>query len=104
MFSQALTKLSIHIAASPLTPQVPNDLKGTPTSLGGAASSITNLLLYVVGVASIIMVVVGGFQYVISAGNPERSKTARSTIISAVIGLVITLLAYAIVHFVIGAV
>ena len=47
------------------------------------------------------MMVVGGLKYVISAGDPSQLKTARETIIYAVVGLVVAMLAFAIVKFVV---
>jgi len=110
MISEFLTKLSLHVAAAcstapstTLTPTVPCGLTNTPTSIGGVATTVTNILLYIVGIASVIMVIIGGFMYVISAGNPDKTKSARATIISALIGVVISSLAFVIVHYVIKA-
>jgi hypothetical protein len=46
------------------------------------------------------MIIYAGFRYVTSAGNAEATKNARSTIMYAVIGLIIIALAQVIVHFV----
>lgn len=51
----------------------------------------------------VIVVVIGGIQYVISNGNPGNVQKAKQTIMYAAIGLTISLLAIAIVNFVIGA-
>lgn len=59
-----------------------------------------NFLLYLVGVISLIVVVVGALRYVLSGGNPQATAAAKDTIMYAVIGLVVALLAYAIVNFV----
>ena len=102
-FSLQITAHYLHLAAgSPLTPKLPTDLNNTPTSLGGVASKVTNLLMYIIGITSVIMIIVGGFMYVTSAGNPDRAKTARATITSAVIGVILALLAFSIVHFVLS--
>jgi hypothetical protein len=53
-----------------------------------------------VGIASVIMIVIGGFSYVTSAGNPEKAASAKKRIIYALVGLAITALAWAIVGFV----
>lgn len=45
-------------------------------------------------------IIYGGFTYIISQGEPDKAKTAKSTIINALIGLVIALFATAIVNFV----
>lgn len=61
---------------------------------------IVNVLLYIIGAASVIMIIVGGFKYVTSGGDSNGVTSAKNTILYAVIGLVVALLAYAIVNFV----
>jgi cytochrome bd-type quinol oxidase subunit 2 len=69
-------------------------------SLSNTVTSIVNLLSLVVGIVAVIMIMVAGLRYVTSAGNAESAKSARNTIIYAVIGLVVVALAQVIVHFV----
>ncbi len=64
--------------------------------------TIINIFLFIVGAVAVFMVIVGGFRMVISSGNPEAMKGARNTVLFAVIGVAVTLLAYAIVNFVIA--
>lgn len=76
------------------------------TSLFGASgifTTITNVMLFVVGAISVIMVVIGGLRYVISGGNSTNITAAKNTILYAVIGMVISILAYAMINFVIGS-
>ena len=79
-----------------------DSLDGTPSSLGDVIPNITNTLLYAAGIISVIMIIVGGIMYAISAGDSGKAGKAKDTILYAVIGLVITLLAGAIVNFVLG--
>ena len=65
---------------------------------------IVNLLIYVVGIIAVIMIVVGGLRYVLSGGDASGISGAKNTILYAVVGLVVAILAYAIVNFAIGAV
>jgi hypothetical protein len=69
----------------------------------GIFTTISNVMLFLVGAVSVIMVVVGGLRYVISGGNSASVGAAKNTILYAIVGLVIALLAYAIVNFVIGS-
>jgi hypothetical protein len=48
------------------------------------------------------MIIVGGLRYVLSAGDPKNTQAAKDTILYAVIGVVVALLAYAIVNFVLA--
>ena len=64
--------------------------------------TVVNVLLFVVGILSVIMIIVGGLRYVTSAGNASAVTGAKNTIIYAVIGLVVAFLAFAIVNWVLG--
>jgi hypothetical protein len=64
---------------------------------------VINLLLFVVGAISVIMIIVGGILYAVSTGDQSRITKAKYTIIYAVAGLVVSLLAYAIVNFVVDS-
>lgn len=69
-------------------------------SLSDRAVTITNTLLFILGAIAVIMIIVGGIRYVLSAGEGAAVKSAKNTILYAVVGLVIAILAYAIVNFV----
>lgn len=79
---------------------MPADLIGP----NGVFTQITNTVLYVVGVISVIMLIYGGLRYVISGGDSKKVTDAKNTILYAIIGLIISILAFAIVNFVINAV
>ncbi len=66
----------------------------------GALTRIIQILIMITGVASVIMIMVGGFKYVISAGDPANINSAKNTILYAIIGLVVAIFAQAIVSFV----
>jgi hypothetical protein len=63
--------------------------------------SVVGLLSIIVGVAAVIMIMVGGFKYITSGGDSSKASSAKSTITYAIIGLVIVALAQFIVRFVI---
>ena len=69
-----------------------------------ALSSITNLLLFVIGAIAVIMIIVGGIRYILSNGEQQAVTAAKNTILYAVIGLILSVVAYAIVAFVTGAI
>lgn len=70
--------------------------------LGKIISTIITVLSIVVGAVSVIMIIVGGFRYVISGGDSNATQGAKNTIMYALIGLVIVLFAQVIVRFVIS--
>lgn len=75
---------------------------GTNTNLSGFVQNIVNILIAVIGVVAVIMLIVGGFRYVFSQGNEKAVQGAKDTILYAIIGLIVAILAFAIVNFVIG--
>ena len=79
--------------------------EGMKYGVGDANSlvkNIVNIILWVVGILSVIMMVWGGIKYTTSAGDSNKVTSAKNTIIYAVIGLIVSIMAYAIVNFVIG--
>jgi len=64
---------------------------------------VFNIFFGIIGALSVLFVIIGGFRYVISGGNPQGTSQAKDTIIYAIIGLVVTVAATAIVNFVFGS-
>jgi hypothetical protein len=60
----------------------------------------TNIVASVTGVFAVVMIILGGFSYVTSGGNAERSANARRQIINSVIGLAVVALAWTITRFI----
>ena len=76
-----------------------------PTNLtgdGGVFPTIVNVLLFIIGAVSVIMLIYGGIRYTTSGGNANSVTAAKNTIMYAIIGLVIAIFAFAIVNFVVG--
>lgn len=65
-------------------------------------TNVINTLIFVVGAAATIMIVIGGLRYVLSGGDSAGTKSAKETIIYACVGLVISLMAYGIVNFILS--
>jgi uncharacterized membrane protein YjgN (DUF898 family) len=65
-------------------------------------ATITNTLLFILGVVAVIVIVIGGIMYAVSGGDAGKTKAAKDTILYAVIGLIVAILAYAIVSFVVN--
>jgi hypothetical protein len=66
------------------------------------ASQIVNIFSVIVGVAAVIMIIVGGFRYITSGGDSSNVSGAKNTLIYAVVGLVIVALAQFIVRYVLS--
>lgn len=62
---------------------------------------ILNAIIFVSGLVATVFVLIGGINYMTSTGDPGKVDKAKKTILYACIGLVITVLAFAIVNFII---
>lgn len=79
--------------------------KATGDKLFGPNSiwtNIINTLIYVTGSVSVLMIVIGGLRYATSGGDQGSINSAKNTILYAVVGLVLSLMGYAIVNFVLS--
>ncbi|MDB5179838.1 MAG: hypothetical protein JWN12_470 [Candidatus Saccharibacteria bacterium] len=83
----------------------PSGAAGTTTLFGDGSifNTIVNILLFLIGAISVIMLIIGGIRYTISAGDSGNVTAAKNTIMYAIIGLIIAFLAFAIVNWVLKA-
>jgi hypothetical protein len=63
-------------------------------------TNLINVALFAAGSLAIIFMIVGGLNYILSNGDPARITKAKNTLMYAVGGLVLALLALAIVGYV----
>lgn len=70
-------------------------------TLGRRITQVTNILLFIIGTIAVIMVILGGIRYTLSNGDSSQISSAKNTVLYAVIGLIVALLAFAIVNFVV---
>lgn len=61
-----------------------------------------NMVYFIAGLVSVIMIIFGGIKYTTSAGNPSAVTSAKNTLTYSIVGLIIVLVAFAITSFVIG--
>lgn len=71
-------------------------------ALSGAVTGILNGVIAALGLVAVIVIIIGGVNYMTSSGDAGKVKKAKDTILYGVIGLVVCVLAFAIVNFVIG--
>lgn len=71
------------------------------TGPGGIIGRAIDLLSILVGVASVIVIMVAGFSFITSQGEPAALSKAKNSLIFAVIGIVIVVLAQVIAGFVV---
>jgi hypothetical protein len=106
LFSIFLLPLPRHVAMAATA--CPADLEKTVGSfftakycgLTDLITSGLNIMFVLLGLISAVFIIWGGFQYIVSSGNEEKSKAARATLTNAVLGLAIAILAYSIVSII----
>lgn len=72
--------------------------------LVGAITAIVNFLLVLAAIVATIYLILGGVQYIISAGEEDRQEKAKNTILYAIIGLIVIGLSAVIANFVLSAI
>lgn len=71
-------------------------------ALSGFIKKIINILLFIIGSVAVLVILIGGIRYVLSSGDANATKGAKDTILYAVVGLIVAIMAYAIVNFVLS--
>ncbi len=104
-----MKELLIKFAANTkVTPGTATSGEGVETVAGGANTledNITNILngvIAVLGLVAVVVIIIGGINYMTSSGDAGKVKKAKDTILYGLIGLVVCVLAFAIVNFVIS--
>lgn len=81
---------------------IQDDIKLGSGDVRQTAARIINVALGFLGIIAVVIVLVGGFKYMVSGGNEEKTTEAKNLIVAGIIGLAIILSAWAITSFVIG--
>lgn len=79
---------------------LPDPLKLEDKSLVELILRIIKVALGFVGIVALFMFIIGGFEFLMSAGNPNLIKKGKDTLIWATIGIVVILLSYSILKFI----
>lgn len=74
------------------------------TSLMDTVTNLIRVALSVLGLVAVAVIILGAVQFMTASGDPGKVKKAKDTILYGVIGLVVAILAYAIVNFIIVSV
>lgn len=76
------------------------DTKNTENVPAKVILGVIDIALFLAGILAVIMIMWGGFQFIFANGEPSAIAGAKNTILNAVIGLIIAILASQIVRFV----
>jgi Ni,Fe-hydrogenase I cytochrome b subunit len=60
------------------------------------------LTYWIIGIVCVVMIIISGYKYVTSAGDPSAVTKAKNTLTFAIIGLIVVLLAFTVTQFIIG--
>jgi hypothetical protein len=100
---ECVSNSTTNASSSTGTPSLQNPL-GQNANLITVLIRIMQVVLAVVDIFALFMFILGGFQFLISAGNPSVIKRAKDTLIWATIGIVVITLSYSIMKFIFEAV
>ena len=56
------------------------------------------------GAIAVVFIIIGGYQYIASGGNEETAEKGKKTLVNAIIGIVVIVLAYAIINVLVNLV
>ena len=76
------------------------DFSSKPNDFWLIGLGIVDILLRVAGLVAVAFVVYGGFMYMTSQGEPDKTSKAKNTLLNSLIGLTIAIMATVIVTFV----
>ena len=85
--------------------ELPNPLAAGQSRLLGITfivGRVVSALLGVIGVVSLVVFVVGAYYYLTAGGNPEKIKQGTTTLVWAIIGIIIAFGSYAILEFILS--
>lgn len=77
----------------------PGDLPNQRTIGNGDIEKILGIVFPIVGALALIIIVIAGLRYISAAGDPQKTASAKNTIFYALLGLVLAIMAQAIVAF-----
>ena len=77
---------------------------GSDVNLGATIGRIIQAVVGMLGLACVVIIIIGGINYMTSSGDAGKVKKAKDTILYGVIGMVICVLAFAITTFIINSI
>lgn len=105
MMAVLVVPVAVHADAAITTNDIPSATSvGLATKdLKEAIANIVNIVLSIMGIIFFVLFIIAGFKWMTAAGNEEAIESAKHIMTAAVIGLIITLLAWAISYWVVNS-
>lgn len=76
----------------------PIDINSKNLSLGSIISSVLPYIFTIAGILLLVYLIFGGFQLMLSRGDPKAAQSAKSHITNALIGFIIIFIAFWVVQ------
>lgn len=106
-----ITLLASRCSGTNLIPSIYRNLQNTETcevkidqlsDITVLIGNVIEILMTLAAFVSVGFIIYGGVRYIVSSGDASGIKSAKETIVNAVIGLVISMLAFGIVRYISG--
>lgn len=75
--------------------------ENTNTNLMGIVGTVINTMLFIVGILAVIMIIYAGIRYTTAHGDKSQVESAKNTLTYAIVGLVVAIIAFALVNWVV---
>lgn len=75
-----------------------------PTNAGSVLGNVLNAVYFWMAVVAVGFIIYAGYLYILSSGDPSKIKKAKDTLLYAIIGVIVVLIAFVITSFVINGV
>ncbi|MBL8122452.1 hypothetical protein JNM87_06940 [Candidatus Saccharibacteria bacterium] len=72
------------------------------TGVNSVISTGLNIFATIIGLVAVVMIFISGYKYITSGGDSSKVASAKSTLIYAIVGIVVAALAQVIVKFVLS--
>jgi TRAP-type C4-dicarboxylate transport system permease small subunit len=67
-------------------------------SLAGLINKVMNFLIPLAAIILLLVLILGGYDYMMSQGNPEKVKSAQAKLTTAIVGFILLLISYMLVR------
>ncbi|MFA6553538.1 MAG: hypothetical protein WCT27_03855 [Patescibacteria group bacterium] len=99
MFYPVTVQAQTNATTTSDSPSLPNPL-GKNVNLVKVVLRVLQIILAAVDIFALFMVILGGFEFLISAGNPNMVKKAKDTLVWAIVGILVITLSYSVLKFI----
>ena len=96
-----MNNILLQLAANNTNKVLPNTVGDNDNSLETNIGNILNAVIGILGLVCVVVMIIGGINYMTSAGDAGKVKKGKDTILYGLIGLVVCVLAFALVNWVI---